>query len=104
RLQTIPHCKGVNGFGFHSSEVHEDFRRFDVEAVNELRVMGSRQGAGISDLEGRLEATALHLEAGAGVEIGDGEQVVALEDLTRDTQLLGIESHGGDAASLAVAA
>ena len=47
--------------------------------------------------------SGLHLGPGLGVQVGDLDQVIVIQDFLGDPEGLGIQAHRGDAAALAVA-
>ena len=53
--------------------------------------------------EDRIDELGLHLGPGLGVQVGDLDEVIVIQDLLGDPQGLRVQAHRGDAAALAVA-
>ena len=58
----------------------------------------------VVDLEGGVDETLLHFTANCGIEVGDGVEVVVVEDLPRHAELLRVQPDECNASTLAVAA
>ena len=95
----------LDGSNPRADEVAHHLRRFDIEFGQPcLPFVQFGHLMDVVHLEGGVDETLLDLAAHRGVEVGDGVEVVFVEDLPRDPELLGVQPDECHASTLAVAA
>ena len=89
--------------GLHPHEVLPDLRGFDHQARQIPPVVDGGLAPGVVHPEDLGDEPGLHRGPGLGVQVGDLNQVIVIQDFLGNPQGVGIQAHRGDAAALAVA-
>ncbi len=93
----------LQDLGLHPDEVLPDIRGLHHQAGQVLPVVDGGLAPGVVHPEDVGDELGLHLGAGLGVQVGDLDQVVLVQDFLGDPQGFGDQAHRGDATALAVA-
>ena len=89
--------------GLYPHEVLPDLRGFDHQAGQVPPVVDGGLAPGVFHPEDLGDEPGLHRGPGLGVQVGDLDQVIVVEDLLGNPQGIGVQAHRGNAAALAVA-
>ncbi len=89
--------------GLDPHEVLPDLRGLDHQAGEIPPVADGGLAPGVVHPEDLGDEPGLHRGPGLGVQVGDLDQVIVIQDFLGHPQGGGIQAHGGDAAALAVA-
>ncbi len=103
-LQSVFCNEFVEHLVFCANEITPDIRRLDVKAIYRLPVFDGIEFAGGRDFKVSCDESLLHLGADFLIQQRDMQHVIIIQHFPADAELLGVESHSGDPATLAVAA
>jgi len=102
-LQPMVRYKVVQHLFLNPGEAAQHLGRFQFQSWYFPVILDRGDHFQVMDFQVGAQELVFHLGARGGVEQGDVQQVVFVQHFLGDAQVLGHQSHGGDAAALAIA-